>query len=196
MARWYTRRKTLDLGRFVAPKARPPVPLEELIDEGLLIARAGVRLAVKNLMILKSMRDHADWDVTRYVDAVRQELSNLADEKDGDADRIAAIASEAKSLSGEATHQADYRSGDVRALNLRESVSRGLANRLRELSADDDYVAEFVELAQASAWEEIAASVEAKLLRAALPPDDDYARERDGRLLDLLGDLAELDAEH
>jgi hypothetical protein len=153
-----------------------------------------VRLSVKNLMILKSMRDHADWDVSRYVEAVRQELSNLADEKDGDATRIAALAHEARKLSGEATHQADYRSGDVESLRLRESVSRGLAVRLRELSTQDDYVTEFVEVAHAAAWEEIAASVEAQLLRAAMPVDDDYQKHRDERLFDLLGDLADLDA--
>jgi hypothetical protein len=153
-----------------------------------------VRLSVKNLMILKSMRDHADWDVSRYVEAVRQELSNLADEKDGDATRIAALAHEARKLSGEATHQADYRSGDVESLRLRESVSRGLAVLLRELSTQDDYVTEFVEVAHAAAWEEIAASVEAQLLRAAMPLDDDYQKYRDERLFDLLGDLADLDA--
>jgi hypothetical protein len=192
--RWYTKRRTINLGKFVAPKSLPPVSLEELIEEALLIARAGVRLSVKNLMILKSMRDHADWDVSRYVEAVRQELSNLADEKDGDAARIAALADAARKLSGEATHHSDYRSGDVEPLNLRERVSHGLAARLRELSMDDEYVAEFVELAHTSAWEEIAASVEAKLVLAAQPPDDDYEKFRDERLFELLGDLAELDA--
>ncbi len=192
--RWYTKRRRIDLGTYVAPKRLPPVPLEDLIDEGLLIARAGVRLAVKNLMILKSMRDRADWDVSRFVEAVRQELSNLAEEKDGDAARIAALAEAAQKLSGDATHQSDYRSGDVEVLRLREDVSRGLAARLRELSADDAYVSEFVELAHTSAWEEIAASFEAKLVRAALPPDENYEKDRDERLLGLLGDLADLDS--
>ncbi len=192
--RWYKKRRTINLGTYVAPKLREPVHIDDLIDEGLLIARAGVRLAVKNLMILKSVRDHADWDASRYVEAVRQELSNLADEKDGDATRIAALAAEAKTLPGEAKHQADYRSGDVKALRLREHVSRGLATRLRELSTDDEYVAEFVELAQTSAWEEVAASLEAKLERAARPPEKDYEKYRHERLLALLGDLADLDA--
>ena len=63
--RWYKKRRTINLGTYVAPKLREPVHIDDLIDEGLLIARAGVRLAVKNLMILKSVRDHADWDASR-----------------------------------------------------------------------------------------------------------------------------------
>ena len=192
---WFRRKKTLDLGTFVAPEAVPPASFDDLIDEGVLISAAGVRLAVKNLMILKSLRDHADYDEARYEEAVRQELANLADEKDADADRLAKVRVEAYSRPGLPTHHSDYRLVDSGALLMRERLSRGLADRLRQLSEDREYVGELVALAQEMAWGEVAASVTAKAHEATRPVDDKYWEYRDDRLLRLLGDLSDLEAE-
>jgi hypothetical protein len=63
---------------------------------------------------------------------------------------------------------------------------------LRELSLDEEYAAALVEAAHASAWGEIEQSIAAKLARTVVD-DADYRNGRDGRLLDLLGDLADLD---
>jgi len=192
---WFRRKKTLDLGTFVPPEAPPPAAFDDLIDEGVLISAAGVRLAVMNLMILKSLRDHADYDEARYLEAVRQELSNLADEKDADADRLAAVRVEAYSRPGLPTSHSDYRLVDAEVLLRREELSRGLAIRLRQLSEDDEYVGALVAAAREMAWAEVAASVTAKAHEATRPVDEKYWEYRDDRLLRLLGDLAELEAE-
>lgn len=192
---WFRRRKPLNLGTFVAPDALPPAEFDDLIDEGVLIAAAGVRLAVKNLMILTSLRDHADYDEERYLDAVRQELGNLADEKDADADRLARLRVDAGERRGLPTHHSDYRRVDTEALLRRWELSRGLARRLRQLGEQPGFVGELVGEARESAWAEVAASVEAKLREAAKPVDDKYWEYRDDRLLRLLGDLNDLEAD-
>src|SRR5690349_9148825 len=100
MAWFRKRRSRLDLGTYVPQDYPDDTPVEDLIDEAMLIAASGVRLAVKNLIILRSVRDHVDYDEERVVAAVREELHNLADEKDGDADRLAALRSDVQKRHG------------------------------------------------------------------------------------------------
>lgn len=195
MAWFRKRRPPLNLGTFVAPEPVVEPPIDELVDEAALIAGAGVRLAVKNLIILRSVRDHVDYDEDRIIEAVRQELHNMADEKDADAHRLAALRDDVRKRPGAPRRHNDYRAVDTETLEKRERVSRGLADRLRVLSGDDGYVRGLVDEARTVAWEEIAASLEQKLQEAAKPVDDKYHEYRDDRLLRLLGDLADLEAE-
>ena len=193
---WFRKRRShLDLGTYMPQESPSDTPVVDLIDEAMLIAGAGVRLAVKNLIILRSLRDQVDYDEERVVEAVREELHNLADEKDADADRLAALRTDVKKRPGMPHHHDDYRFVDTDTLQRREDVSRGLATRLRELSGIDEYVRQIVAVAHAVAWEEIAASLEQKLIAANQPVDDKYEEYRDDRLLRLLGDLADLEAE-
>jgi hypothetical protein len=192
MARLVPRkRRRLDLGTYVAPEERD-IPLEDLVEEGVLIAASAVRLTVKNFIILSSVRDHEDYSPEKFVAAARADLELLADEKDADSARLTKLQAVASTRGGRAQHHDDYRMRDVTALARREAVSRGLAARLRELSLDEEYAAALVEAAHASAWGEIEQSIAAKLARTVVD-DADYRNGRDGRLLDLLGDLADLD---
>jgi len=192
--RWYQRRRRINLGRYVAPAPRPEPALDDLVEEGVLIAAAGVRLAVKNLVVLTSLRDRLDYSEARYREGVHEELLNLAHEKRVDAARIGAQRARAGEREGRPTHASDFRSVDVDALARREEVSRALSLRLEELSNDPAFVLDLVRTARADAWREIGASIEAVAARRAAPPDPAYARERDQRLFDLLGDLADLEA--
>ncbi len=194
MAWFRKRRPRIDLGTYVAPEPVDEVPVSELVDEAVLIAGSGVRMAVKNLIILRALRDGANYDEARIIDSVRQELQNMADEKDADAARLAALRADIQKRPGQPAHHDDYRRVDSDMIERREDVSHGLAVRLRELSEDDDYVKQLVDVAHAFAWDEIAASVEQKLLAAAQPVDDKYEEYRDDRLLRLLGDLNDLEA--
>lgn len=194
--RWFQRRRRFSLGRYVGPEHIRQATVDEMVDDGVLIAGAAVRLAVKNLVILKSLRDRVDYSVERTVAAVREELENLAEEKDADAVRLVEESELASSRQGKPRHYADYRPADMSSLARRSEVSRRLAARLRELSADEGFVSDLVEGAHAEAWAEIAASITARAaLASEAPPDEAYDRERGGRLLLLLGDLADLDSE-
>jgi hypothetical protein len=192
--KWFRKAPRIDLGRFVAPLPLPDPTLEDLVEEGVLIAAAGVRLAVKNLVIRTSLRDRLDYSEARYREAVREELLNLSHEKRVDAARIGAQLARARQREGRPTHATDYRTVDAVPLARREEVSRALSERLEQLSDDEAFVLGLVRTARADAWREIGASIEAVAARRTAPVDDDYGRERSERMMHLLGDLAELEA--
>ena len=192
--RWFRRRRRFSLGRYVAPLEVHHASIDEMVEDGVLIAAAATRLAIKNLVILKALRDRVDYSIDRTTAAVRQELNNLAVEKDFDAARLATESLRASSREGDPHGHSDYRHGDVVALDRRSAVSLRLAARLRALADDDEFVASLVEGSHAAAWNEIAASITARAAQSTgAPHDAAYDRERGSRLIELLGDLNDLD---
>jgi hypothetical protein len=189
--KWFDRRKRFSLGTFVAPPVRD-VTIDEMVDDGVLIASAAVSLAVKNLLILSSMRDHIDYSAERAGAVVRAELVALIAEKEEDAARLSREAAEAARRDGRASRHDDYRAVDSEPLARRAEVSGRLAERLRELSDDEPFTAGLAERARTDAWGEIGASIAARASRATVVRDPDYDRERGDRMLQLLGDLADL----
>ena len=168
--------------------------MDELLDEGELISAAAVRLAIKNRIILGSLRDDLSFDEPRYAAAVADELVALADERDADADRIARDRLDAEGRVGRAEHFHDYRGADAAPLARREDYSRRLAVRLRDLARDEQFAHSTATRAQEAAWDEIAASVKANLARAATIADEpDYVIERVDRLRELSADLSRLE---
>lgn len=188
------RRNRFTLGKFEPPELPPEPSLDELVEEGVLIAGSAVRLAVKNLVIVGSLRDHVDYDERVYVAAVRDELLTLANEKEADAERLTSVAEGASARAGRAANHSDYRSIDVAILSRRQMVADRLSKRLRALSGDDEFMQALARAAHESAWEEVARSLEERLIAARIVEDDEYRRERGGRILDVLGDLGELEA--
>ena len=122
-----------------------------------------------------------------------EELENLATEKDADAARLREVGRRAAERAGQPRHHDDYRSGDTELLAKRAEVSERLATRLRELGSDAEFCGELVDRARHEAWEEIAVSITARARQSSRGPDPDYDRERGGRMLALLGDLADLE---
>ncbi|MCU1412257.1 MAG: hypothetical protein JWR04_2964 [Rhodoglobus sp.] len=170
--------------------------MDELLEEGVLISAAAVRLAIKNRIITGSLRDDLDFDQARYVAAVADELRALADERDADADRIRSDRAGAEKRGGHAEHFHDYRTGDAATLERREEYSRQLAARLREVAGDEDFAKDAATRAHEAAWDEIGASVQARLHRAATIADEpDYVIERIDRLRELSRDLKRLERE-
>ena len=192
---WLRRsRRRFTLGKFVAPADLSPASIDELLDEGELISAAAVRLAIKNRIILGSLRDDLAFDEPRYAAAVADELVTLADERDADAERIARDRRGAEGREGRAEHFHDYREADAVSLARREAYSRALAVRLRDLAKDEQFAHETAMRAQEAAWDEIATSVKANLARAATIADEpDYVIERVDRLRELARDLSRLD---
>jgi hypothetical protein len=168
--------------------------MEELLEEGELLSASSVRLAVKNRIILGSLRDELAFDEPRNIAAVAEELLALADERDGDAARIALERAAAEERPGWAQDFHDYRTADAAVLARREEYSRLLAARLRELASDEEFARTTAERAREAAWDEIAASVKARLTRAATIADEpDYVIDRVDRLRELSRDLKRLE---
>jgi hypothetical protein len=170
------RRGRVDVGRYEAPAPSDPVPVEEIAEEGVLIAASAVRMAVKNLQIEKAA-----------IAAAREVFRALAREKREDVERLDDIIEHARDRPGRATHQTDYRKADAELLERREQVSDILADRLDELADDDEYLHGVVDAARNAAWDEIGASIEAKLARRPeLEDPETYRAQRDHRIQQLL----------
>lgn len=174
--------------------ARPldDVSIEVQVEEAVLIACAGARLALKNLFIVRTLRDGKAFDEGWYVTAVREELLNLANETDGDADRVLDERERALKRQGRAMFQDDYRLIDADLLDRREKVLRGLAARLRALSADDGHIGSLIAEAREQALDEVVAAIAAGPRRGQELTEPDGLMLHQERLAALHGDLEDL----
>jgi len=170
---------------YVAPDQAPVPDLDDVVDDGLLIAVAGVRMAVRNLMIVRALRDNTDYDEGWYLDATRAELLQLAAEKRADAARVAEYLAAATGRYGRPESSVDYQSEDADTLERREAALLGLAVRLEALG--DAEAGAIVDDARAAALDDIANAI-----RSSSEPSDDYTAARDGRIDQLTADLAML----
>ncbi len=149
-----------------------------MTSDATLVARAAVRQSVKNLMLVRALRDAADFDAAWYAAAVGAEFELLAVEAETDADRLAKVRSRTAKRKGRARFAADYRAADAEALRLREKVLRGVAVELRRLADDEDAVAATIDEARAQALGEIAATAAAVPGRGHTAPLRGVARSR------------------
>ena len=186
----------MDVGTYVAPEPTVPPPVEEIAEEGVLIAASAVRMTVKNRQIVRALRDRADYSEKAAMAAAREVFRALAREKREDVERLDDIIDRTRDRPGRALHQTDYRKADAELLERREQVSDILADRLDELAEDDDFVRQTVDAARNSAWDEIGSSIIAQLMRRPeLDDAEEYDRERARRIKQLVAvDLPLLEA--
>ena len=162
--------------RPLAPRVLPDVSIDVQVDEALLIASAGARLSLKNLFILRTLRDGKSFEESWYATAIREELLHLADETDLDADRMLDERERALKRQGRALFQDDYRLIDAELLDRREKVLRGLAARLRALSDDREHLGALISEAREQALDEVVAAI-------SLGPSATDASEPDAMML-------------
>jgi hypothetical protein len=192
--RWWRRRRA-HVGKFVPPAPVPPATLEELVDDGLLIAQAAARMAVKNDVIVRAVRDRADYRPELAREVARDELRRLAVESRLDATRLDGTLEVAADRPGRSSHQSDYREGDVSHLSRRRDALRALADRLARLSADDAFLDELVDAARRQGWEEVGASIVDRTATAWAPSSRLPRATRDARMALVAEDLERLAAE-
>ncbi|NRD25640.1 hypothetical protein [Frigoribacterium sp. VKM Ac-2836] len=166
--------------------------LERAVDEGLLIVRSALVVAVTNHIIRRALQEHLPFDEAVATEAARDEIDRLIAEQTAAAVRVRRLRRMTGRSYGQSRHQFDYRPEDVDALKLREAASKGVARALATRRDDDDFVAEVVAAARSRAWDDVGQTVVDRLGWAARP-DDDYDDGRPERLRDLVeGDLAAL----
>lgn len=156
----------------------------EIVAEGLYIASAATRLALKNAILVDILADGQDFDVDRFLGYARGALTALADEAEADAERTHR---ERKAASGRysdsgGTH--DYRSRDVSNLRRRRKQSLRIAKELRERADDEDELRKLIADAREAAWGEVAGNIDRTLRIEAARPDlePDYDRMRTARM--------------
>ena len=181
---WWRRRRPLR--RYEPPSEFVAPPLEDLVEEGLMIALAGVRMTVKNRILVHTLRDGVDLDLDWCEHAVGAELAGLAEESADDARRLAG------QLVGK-RHEVWVDDGGARyepeRLPRRQRLLTLLAARLQQVATDEEQVREIAIASRDAALDDMVAA------RAFPPLATSPVRgdARDAALARLRDELAELD---
>lgn len=168
---------------------------KEAIAEGLSIAIAAARLAVRNRILVETIARGGQFDRDVFADFARTTLSALADEQDQAAERVTHQRKRAWGRFSDSSGTHDYRDRDTRNLRRRAKQSRGVAKELRLLADDPERVKELVADARIAAWGDVEANLSQRLDVEGMTADADpeYAQMRKARMDALrMVDLARL----
>jgi hypothetical protein len=154
----------------------------EAVEEGLMLTEYASRMSIKNSFLIRVLAGQESWDRARGRDVARAALQALAGESDTDADNLDRLIAKLQDDPGSEREVQGYTDDDLPNMEHRRDVSRNLAGRLREQSADEARLDELVDAALRDAWREVAANIERTLDLEHVPVDADYLRHRDLRM--------------
>lgn len=126
-----------------------------MVADATVVSLAAVRQAAKNLMLVRALRDSADFDEQWYADAVAREFELLATQAEADAERLEVARQKALGRRGRAVTADDYHAADTRRLKRRIRVLQELAEELRRMAADEEAVRTVISEARLRALDEI-----------------------------------------
>lgn len=191
---WFTRRR-----RRPRPPRRLPrrelAPVEDIIEQGLLVADVASRMTVKNAIIMNALKNRAAYDSQQIRDMVRDSLIELAEERERDARHIERVRGEIRNTGRSAWSESEYGNDDSRTLRHRQEVYEGVATELRERADDPEYIDRTAERARVAAWEEIGDSLKERATHPyyAGNASPDYLQQRESRIQLLIErDITEL----
>ena len=169
----------------------------DAIAEGVAIADAAARLAVRNRILVDTIARNEPFDPERVAPFARETLLALAAEQEAAADLTRKQRKKAwgKYSDPDGTH--DYRDRDTRNLRRRQRQYTGVAKVLRERADDAEAVAELVAGARQAAWGDVESNLQRRLVVEGARPDlePDYGQMRAARMQALrLVDLPRLAA--
>ena len=173
------------------------VRVKDLVAEGVYVAAAATRLALKNKILVDILASGADFDVDRFVPDARESLLELAEEADADGARAAKEGRKASRRFRDPYGSHDYSSRDVRNLRRRRKQAERVAAELRARAEDEGELRQLVEAAREAAWADVSRNIDRTLRIEAARPDlePDYAKMREARMQSLrLVDLPRLAA--
>jgi hypothetical protein len=164
----------------------------EAIAEGVSIASAAARLAVRNHILVETIAHDEPFDVALFSPFAHDTLIALADEQQRAAELARRQRKKAwgKFTDSDGTH--DYRDRDMRNLRRRHKQYVGVAKELRRMADDPHVVRTLVEQSRDAAWGDVESNLQRRLdvegMRADLDPDYEMmraARMQSLRLIDL-----------
>ena len=169
----------------------------DAIAEGVSIASAAARLALRNRILVETIANDEPFDLTRFAPYAREILISLADEQDQAAELARRQRKKAwgKFTDPDGTH--DYRDRDTRNLRKRHRQYVGVAKELRRMAEDPHVVRVLVEQSRDAAWGDVEANLQRRLTVEGMRPDldPDYERMRAARMQSIrLVDLPRLAA--
>jgi len=192
---WFSRKRSAPTRTKRRLPKRELAPVEEIVEQGLLVADVAVRMTVKNQIILNALGRKADYDGAQIEEMVRHALLELVDERERDARHIARMRDEIRSTGHSSWSENDYGNDDNSTLRHRQQVYEQVAIELRQRAENEEYLQQTAERARAAAWHEIGDSLKEKASHPyyAGGSSDEYKREREGRIeLLIQRDLTEL----
>lgn len=133
----------------------------DMVEDAVAVALGAARQAVKNHLIVRALRDGADFDRDTYLAATALEIGLLAAENDAGARGVAEHLARSKGRHGRALAPDDYRAADRRQLKKRRKVMLDVAERLREVAAEPETVGTLLDDARDLALAEISAATAA-----------------------------------
>jgi hypothetical protein len=156
----------------------------EAVAEGLQIADAAVRLAIKNHILVETIAHDEGFDAQAFTPFARDTLVSLAEEQERGAQAMQRLGKKAWGQHSDPNSTHDYRDRDVRNLRRRRRQYQGVAKALRAQSADETALLRLVEEARGAAWAEVAANLQRRLRVEGMRPeaDPDYESMRDARM--------------
>lgn len=167
----------------------------DAVVEGVSIASAAARLAVRNRILVDTIAGGGTFDPVVFAAFARDTLRALADEQERAAEHVRALRRRAwgKFSTSSGTH--DYRDRDSKNLRRRGRQYAGVAKALRQWADDDDRVSALVEGARDEAWHDVETNLQRRLAveGETYETDPDYERMRKARMDALrMVDLARL----
>ena len=125
------------------------------VDEGLLIITSDLRMRAKNQLIVAAHGADPAYSLPALERRLREQIEALIAEKRQAATHLAGEAKRAAKRRGRATHQTDYREGDVERIRSRRLIEQQLALRLEGLLANPAALAEILDAAREAALDEM-----------------------------------------
>lgn len=169
----------------------------DAIAEGVSIACAAARLAVRNRILVETIAHDAPFDPDVFGPLARETLIALAAEQEAAAELARRQRKKAWGRFSDPDGTHDYRDRDTRNLRRRHRQYRGVARELRRMADDPDAVRGLIEQSRELAWGDVEANLQRRLRVEGMRPDldPDYERMRAARMQSLrLIDLPRLAA--
>lgn len=165
------------------------------VFEGIHIAEAALRMALKNRILVESIGEGNDFDPSAFIDEAREIMHSLAQEANDSAARVADQRKSAWGLHTKSRGTHDYRDRDTGNLRRRGREYKRVATELERRAGDEAELLRIIEQAREAAWEDVAANIASTLKLVVQRPDldVDYAQMREARMEALKSfDLTEL----
>ncbi|MGO2746696.1 asparagine synthase [Microbacterium sp.] len=156
----------------------------DAIAEGVAIATAAARLAVKNQILVGTIARGGVFDAEKYLDVAREALRAMATESEQAAENVTRLRKRARGRHSDPAGTHDYRDRDVRNLRRRAKQSAGVAERLNAMIDDPEKLGVLVEEARVAAWADVRGNLDRRLVVEGMRPDQDpdYDAMREARM--------------
>ena len=158
---------------------------EHLVDEGVLVARSALRLTLKNVVIMHSLRDAQPWHHDTITSLALDAVADLIAELSTTADRIEADVERFVARAGRSSRTQRHRA-ELSRLTMRARTARGVVERLRELHDDPEAIAELVSVARDDMLSELTQARLQPEREALLQTDAERRAAMEGVVADLL----------